>query len=74
VDGDHSYEGARADVDRWGDLVRAGGHLVFHDAIDRGGYGNVYPGITRLTAELDREPVWARLADTGTMAHYTRVA
>ena len=44
VDGDHLYEGAAADLQRWSPLVRPGGHVVMHDAVDTGGYGNVYPG------------------------------
>lgn len=31
IDGDHSYEGARADYDRYKDLVRPGGIIAFHD-------------------------------------------
>lgn len=31
LDGDHSYDGARADVERWWPAVRVGGHLVMHD-------------------------------------------
>lgn len=31
IDGDHTYEGARADVDRFANLVRTGGRLVMHD-------------------------------------------
>lgn len=32
VDGDHSYEGCRADVANWYDSVVPGGMLVFHDS------------------------------------------
>ncbi|MEM7145841.1 MAG: class I SAM-dependent methyltransferase [Verrucomicrobiota bacterium] len=31
IDGDHSYEGARADADRFAHLVRPGGRLLMHD-------------------------------------------
>ena len=44
VDGDHTYEGARADYERWRELVAPGGDILFHDAVDVGGYGNHYPG------------------------------
>ena len=56
IDGDHSYEGARADFERWSAFVRPGGHVLFHDAVDSGGYGNVYPGVARVVAEVEREP------------------
>jgi predicted O-methyltransferase YrrM len=32
VDGDHSYEGARADLENWGRRVRSGGQVLVHDA------------------------------------------
>jgi len=31
IDGDHSYEGARADFENYGPLVRTGGVIAFHD-------------------------------------------
>src|ERR1043166_4759846 len=31
IDGDHSYEGARRDADRFAGLVRPGGRLIMHD-------------------------------------------
>jgi predicted O-methyltransferase YrrM len=72
VDGDHSYEGARADFDRWGAFVRPGGHLLFHDAVDRGGYGNVYPGVQRAVEEVEREGGWQRQPGAGSIAHFVR--
>lgn len=71
VDGDHSYEGARADYERWGAFVRPGGHLLFHDAVDTGGYGNHYPGVARAVAEVDAA-VWERQPDAGSIAHFVR--
>ena len=60
IDGDHTYEGARSDFERWGTFVAPGGRVLFHDAVDTGGYGNVYPGVARAVAGIgagwDREP------------------
>lgn len=70
VDGDHSYEGAKADFERWGSFVRPGGHLLFHDAVDTGGYGNVYPGVARAVAEVG--PGWTRQPGAGSIAHFVR--
>jgi predicted O-methyltransferase YrrM len=72
IDGDHSYEGSRADYDRWGTFVRPGGHLLFHDAVDSGGYGNTYPGVTRTTDEVERSGDWERQAGAGSIAHFVR--
>ena len=75
VDGDHTYEGARADYERWSELVAPGGHLLFHDAVDTGGYGNVYPGISRLVGEIERDdPRFERRPDAGSIAHFVRAA
>ena len=74
VDGDHSYEGAKADHERWSAFVRPGGHLLFHDAVDTGGYGNVYPGVARLVGEIGRDAGWARQPGAGSIAHFTKCA
>ena len=70
VDGDHSYEGAKADFDRWGAFVRPGGHLLFHDAVDTGGYGNVYPGVARAVSEVGAG--WTRQPGAGSIAHFVK--
>ena len=73
IDGDHSYEGAKADFERWGAFVRkGGGHLLFHDAVDSGGYGNFYPGIAQLMTEIGAG--WERQAGAGSIAHFIRSA
>jgi predicted O-methyltransferase YrrM len=70
IDGDHSYEGAKADYERWRAFVRPGGHLLFHDAVDTGGYGNVYPGVARLMGEIGEG--WTRRPGAGSIAHFVR--
>lgn len=72
VDGDHSYEGARADFERWGAFVRAGGHMLFHDAVDTGKYGNVYPGVARVAGEVERHGAWERQPGAGSIAHFVK--
>ena len=70
IDGDHTYEGARADFERWRTLLAPGSDLLFHDAVDSGGYGNHYPGIARLAAEIGRDPGFERLPGAGSIAHF----
>ena len=72
LDGDHTYDGVRADFTRWGALVRPGGHLLFHDAVDSGGWGNAYRGVARAVAELDRNSQWARRPGAGSIAHFVK--
>jgi predicted O-methyltransferase YrrM len=71
IDGDHSYEGAKADFERWQSFLRPDGHVLFHDAVDAGGYGNVYPGVARLVGEIERGGGWRREAGAGSIAHFT---
>ena len=70
IDGDHSYEGAKADFDRWGAFVAPGGHVLFHDAVDTGGYGNVYPGVARVAGEIGAG--WVRQPGAGSIAHFVK--
>jgi len=71
VDGDHSYDGARADFERWGAFVRPGGHLLFHDAVDTGRYGNTYPGVVRLMGEIEPD-AWEPQPGAGSIAHFVK--
>lgn len=72
VDGDHTYEGATSDLTRWSPLVRPGGHLVLHDAVDTGGYGNFYPGIQRAVDEFVARREFTPARGAGTIAHLER--
>ncbi len=75
VDGDHTYEGARADYLRWRELVRPGGRLLFHDAVDTGGYGNTYEGVARVAREIERDdPDFRRERGAGSIAQFVRAA
>ena len=70
IDGDHSYDGAKADFDRWSAFVRSGGDVLLHDAVDTGGYGNVYPGVARLAGEIGAG--WERQPGAGSIAHFVK--
>lgn len=67
VDGDHSYEGTRADYDAWRDRIAPGGHLVFHD------YAGATPheGVVRAVAEVDVAE-FERRTGAGSLAHFVR--
>ena len=76
VDGDHSYEGARADWERWRGAVRPGGHVLFHDAVDTGGFSTLCEGVTRLVGEIERgeRGEFERMPGAGSVAHFVRAA
>lgn len=45
IDGDHSYEGCRADIEAWTPFVRKGGVMAFHD------FGSRASGVTQAIFE-----------------------
>lgn len=49
IDGDHGYEGAKLDLERWGRRVRPGGLVLVHDATPR------FPGVMRALEELSHD-------------------
>ena len=73
IDGDHSYEGVRADWERWRDLVAANGRVLFHDAVDSGGFGTFCEGVGRLVAEIERlDDGFTRDPGGGSLAQFVR--
>jgi cephalosporin hydroxylase len=57
IDGDHSYEGVKADWDMYREFVRPGGIVAFHD-INQGEWMNIRGcQVGRLWAEIWREAI-----------------
>jgi predicted O-methyltransferase YrrM len=53
IDGDHSYEAAKHDFEKWGELVRVGGTIAAHDHAPR------FPGVIRAWQEaIAADPRW----------------
>lgn len=50
VDGDHSYEGAHADLENWGRRVRKGGKVLVHDATPD------FPGVCKAIDTWNLDP------------------
>jgi predicted O-methyltransferase YrrM len=74
VDGDHSYEGVRADFEAWHERVRPGGHMLFHDAVG-GQLSRPHEGVIRFVEELERDGRgFVRRGEAGTLVDFERVA
>jgi predicted O-methyltransferase YrrM len=72
VDGDHSYDGVRADWEAWRGRVRPGGHIVFHDAVPDG-ISVPHEGLVRAVTEIRRDaPGFTDRGGAGTLAHLQR--
>jgi predicted O-methyltransferase YrrM len=74
VDGDHSYDEVRGDYDHWRSALEPGGHLLFHDAVERP-FLNFEPGVAQLVSEIERDDAgtFERVAGAGSIAHFVRV-
>ena len=74
VDGDHSYEGVRADYEHWRSTLPPGGHIVFHDAAAWGDLSVAHDEIERVMREIERDDAaWLeRRGGAGTLLHFVR--
>jgi predicted O-methyltransferase YrrM len=74
VDGDHSYAGVRGDYEHWRSALEPGGHVLFHDAVERP-LLNFEPGVAQLVSEIERDDAatFERVAGAGSIAHFLRV-
>lgn len=73
VDGDHRYEGVRADYEHWRSAVEPGGHLLFHDAGATRAFAPTYPDVARLVAEIDADDLeFERVGAVGSLVHFRR--
>lgn len=79
VDGNHTYEGARTDVERWLPGVTAGGHLILHDAFHptpERAWARPWKveGVHRLREELIDRSGLELAGRAGTLAHFVKAA
>lgn len=79
LDGDHRYEGVKADLEHWWPALVPGGHLLLHDAMTPPQTITPAPeaetiGVQRLVAELEHWPgATRRTAErAGTFAHFVK--
>jgi predicted O-methyltransferase YrrM len=66
VDGDHSYEGVRRDIDAWVPKLRPDGKIFFHDYLERdGGFNSSLPwkkgGCAKAVDETPRLHIIAKI-------------
>jgi predicted O-methyltransferase YrrM len=74
IDGDHSYDGVRADFAHWWPALEPGGSMVFHDARfpEWDSRLTVTRGVVRFVAELEREEALERLPAPGSLAVFVK--
>ncbi len=76
VDGDHSYDGVRADFEHWWPALRPRGHLLLHDAelADTDPRRAIAAGVDRLARELVDHHDARRHQATGSLAHFSKLS
>ena len=52
IDGDHSYDGARRDHNKWGRLVRLGGFVIHHDMGNGRRFSTQWTELARLRSDI----------------------
>jgi len=76
VDGDHSYQGVKADIDAWAPKIAVGGGIAVHDFAPERKVAAKHAGIKRAVLEWEQEHDgrWYLLAPVGSLRAYRRVA
>jgi predicted O-methyltransferase YrrM len=74
IDGDHSYEGVRADYLHWRSRVAPGGHMLFHDAAATRAFAPCHGDVVRLLEEIEREDgaYFVRRHEVGSLVDFVR--
>mgnify|MGYP005856555555 FL=1 len=52
IDGDHSYQGAKRDHNRWAKRVKPGGYIIHHDMANARPYATQWESLRRLREEI----------------------
>jgi predicted O-methyltransferase YrrM len=73
IDGDHSYEGALNDFERFGRRVRVGGAVLFDDAFAEGIFTSHVDTVGRLVREITDKGDYRLIKQVNRLAHIERV-
>lgn len=73
IDGDHSYEGAHSDFERFGRRVRLGGAVLFDDAFPEALFGTHVDTVGRVVEEAVATGTFALVKRVDRLAHLERV-
>ena len=74
IDGDHSYEGAKADYLHWRSALKPGGNLLFHDGAAPKPLQTCHPEVEQLVREITRDDgaLFTRVGGAGSIVHFVK--
>ena len=74
IDGDHSYDGARRDHNKWGKLVRVGGFIIHHDMANQREFATQWTELKRLREDIlqKQEQSLELFQEVGSMSVFKR--
>ena len=74
IDGDHTYEGVMKDYEHWKYAVKAGGHLLFHDAVYGRRFSSVIDGPARCVNKVQERDFkqFKKVKEIGSIVHFSR--
>ncbi|MBE0542932.1 MAG: class I SAM-dependent methyltransferase [Verrucomicrobia bacterium] len=74
IDGDHSYDGARRDHNKWGKLVRVGGFIIHHDMAEQREFATQWSELKRLRENIleKQEQTLELVEEAGSMSVFRR--
>jgi len=70
VDGDHRYEGVKADFEHWVPTVRVGGHILFHDSCSARMNSSARPDVVKYMDEVACQ--LPRVEEVGSLTHFIK--
>jgi predicted O-methyltransferase YrrM len=74
IDGDHTYEGAKNDFERFGRRTRRGGSLLVDDVFDEPLFENQHLGVRRVVEEVIAQGGFKLIRAVDRLAHLERIA
>jgi predicted O-methyltransferase YrrM len=74
IDGDHSYEGAKRDHNKWGKHVKPGGFIIHHDMANGRRFATQWNELARLRADILQKQAaeLALVEEAGSMAIFQK--
>lgn len=72
IDGDHSFEGVKADFEHYFPYLNEGADVLFHDAVGSGKYMLFASGVNAFVKQLEKRPELKFVKDMESIRHFKK--